>query len=399
MATITEHDSNKTLYGPILLSLLLIYTFFIAVPLKTEAAQVSFPQEWGDNILSKANGALPISSSQLEEGNYGADYLIDGDGTAGAPYCSWIFSSKPAFVIIKLPNTYRIERLAFLNDQMDDRNVHVKDISAFTSNDGEQWKILQRFTLSKSQDLQAFEIKKPATASFLKFEIHSNYGSDYAVLEEIAAFGTKIRNTTAFRGTAKYDVMELKNGDTLTGTMLNDQIGIQTSYARLAFRKDQIASLLLEGDIANIENIIVINGDVFSGFVLEKNIRFKLSTGPEIKVRREKIKRLGIRKLPYERKDYPRKDVAILKNGDIFSGLVTTPAVTVQTSYATVPTKTSNIEVIEFIGEGRVVTKIKLKNGNTMQGLLQEEDIAIDLDYGPEILIYKDKIDRIEFHK
>ncbi len=398
MKTNTTVDIRKKLYSIILLTLF-VCTFLIAFPLKSVAAQISFPQEWGVNILSKANKALLVSSSQLEAGDHSVNYLIDGDGTAGTPYCSWDFSSKPAFVIIKLPSPFRIDRLAFLNDQRDDRNFQVKDISAFTSDDGKQWKSLQKFALTRSPELQAFEIRNPVTATFLKFEINSNYGADYAVLEEIAAFGRESRSLPMFRGTARYDVMELKNGDVLTGTMLNKQIGIQTSYARLAFRKDQIASLLLEGDIANIENIIVINGDVFSGFVLEKNILFKLSTGPEIEVRREKIKRLGIRKLPYEKKEYPRKDVTTLKNGDMFSGTVTTPTFTVQTSYAIVPAKTSNIELIEFIGKDRVVTKIKLKNKNTMQGLLQEEDISINLDYGPEILIYKDKIDRIEFRK
>ncbi len=398
MVTNTAINAQKKLYGPILLTLL-VCTFFIAFPLKGAAAKISFPQEWGVNILSKASGALPVSSSQLEDADHGIDNLIDGDSTEGAPYCSWNFSSKSAFVIIKLFNPFRIDRLAFLNDQRDAVNFHVKDVHVYVSNDGEIWKNFKRITLLQSPKLQTVVIKNPVTALFLKFEITSNYGGDYAVLEEIAAFGTQSRSAPMFRGTAKHDVMELKNGDLLTGTMLNDQVGIQTAYARLAFRKDQIASLLLEGDIANIEHIIVINGDVFSGFVLEKTIRFKLPTGSEIEVRREKIKRLGIRMLPYEKKEYPRNDVTVLKNGDVFSGTVKTPRITVQTSYATVPAKTSDIARIEFIGKGRAVTKIRLKNGNTMQGLLQEEDIAIDLDYGPEILIYKDKIDRIEFRK
>ena len=397
MATIIVTDARKKLYGPILLTLLVCT--FIVFPFKGAAAQISFPQEWGVNILSKANGALPLSSSQLEDADHGIDNLIDGDATEGAPYCSWNFSSKPAFVIIKLLNPFRIDRLAFLNDQRDGVSFHAKDVHVYVSNDGELWKSFKKIALPQSPKLQTVVIKNPVTATFLKFEINSNYGADYAVLEEIAAFGTQSYSTPLFRGTAKHDVMELKNGDLLTGTMLNDQVGIQTAYARLAFRKDQIASLLLEGNIANIEHIVVINGDVFSGFVLEKNIRFRLSTGSEIEIRREKIKRLGIRKLPYERKEYPRKDVTVLKNGDVFSGTVKTPMITVQTSYAIVPAKTSDIARIEFIGKDRVVTKIKLKNGNTMQGLLQEEDIAIDLDYGPEILIYKDKIDRIEFHK
>lgn len=397
MANTTAINAQKK-YGPILLTLL-VCTFFMAFPLKSAAAQISFPQEWGVNILSKANNALPISSSQLEDADHGIDNLIDGDATKGAPYCSWNFSSKPAFVIIKLPNPFRIDRLAFLNDQRDGVNFHVKDVQVYVSNDGELWKSLKRIVLPQSSKLQTVVIKNPVTAAFLKFEIKSNYGADYAVLEEIAAFGAQVRSAPVFRGTAKYDVMELKNGDLLTGTMLNDQIGIQTAYARLAFRKDQIASLLLEGDIANIEQIIVINGDVFSGFVLEKTIRFRLSTGSEIEVRREKIKRMGIRMLPYEKKEYPQKDVTVLKNGDVFSGVVKTTRITVQTSYASVPAKISDIALIEFIGKDRVVTKIRLKNGNTMQGLLQEEDLAIDLDYGPEILIYKDKIDRIEFRK
>ena len=43
------------------------------------------------------------------------------------------------------------------------------------------------------------------------------------------------------------------------------------------------------------------------------------------------------------------------------------------------------------------MTDITLKNGDTVSGFLKDEDLLIDLDFGKEVSIYQDRIEKIIF--
>mgnify|MGYP000412650372 CR=1 FL=1 len=85
------------------------------------------------------------------------------------------------------------------------------------------------------------------------------------------------------------DILLLHNGDKLTGTILNESFSIRTSYGKFKFNNRIIAGIDLGGGTNNIEFIITVNNNRFSGFIDDPFFVFKLQTGPQIKVRREKV--------------------------------------------------------------------------------------------------------------
>ncbi|MFH0946302.1 MAG: discoidin domain-containing protein [Planctomycetota bacterium] len=387
---------------------------------------LSVPADWGPNLLAAKNGCQvqkavnQITQGKNPEVEFGPANLIDGDIAEGRPYSAWDLRKEPGLLVLQLAAPAQITRFVLLNDSSKNASRGAKSISIAVSSDGQQWQDVQACTLGQAPGMQSFELTEPVAASSVQLTIKDGYTPGFAVLEEFAAFGTgspapadspgagvapvpSVPSVPAgpeiFRGTEEHDVMELRNGDVLTGKMLNETLQVQTSYAKISFRYEELASLVLDKGLANIDLITVLNGDVFAGYLLDRTIKFQLSTGPQIDVRREKIGRLGIQIRATEEAEYPSHDVIVLKNGIKFSGVVKVPEVTVQTSYATVPTKTSDIALIEFINGDRAITKVTLKNKDTMQGQLLEEDIAIDLDFGPEIVIYKDKIATITFQE
>ena len=91
-----------------------------------------------------------------------------------------------------------------------------------------------------------------------------------------------------FQRSAKEDILFLKNGDKLTGTVLNPSLEIRTSYANLSFDTRLIAGITLEAG-AYMERIYTVNQNRFSGFISDPAIEFKLSSGSEITIRKEKI--------------------------------------------------------------------------------------------------------------
>ena len=199
-----------------------------------------------------------------------------------------------------------------------------------------------------------------------------------------------------FRGSDK-DVIQLKSGDQLTGIVQNEAVLIQTSYAQLKFPADQIATVVFEGGANNIERIIVLNGDVFSGFILDPEVNINLDAGPKIRIRKEKISKLGFRVRPAEKEKYPVNHDITLTNGDHFSGKIKNTSLTIGASFGDMPVEIDQIAKIEFISKKGTVSEITLKNGDKVSGFLKDEDIQIDLDFGGGVKVYQDRFEKIIF--
>jgi len=188
------------------------------------------------------------------------------------------------------------------------------------------------------------------------------------------------------------DILLLRNGDKLTGTILNEKFSIRTSYASLNFNNRILAGIDLEGGANNIERIVTVNNNRFSGFIDDPVVVFKLQTGSQIEIRREKILKIIFRVRGTERKGISQTQFVILKNGDFFSGKILNENLIISTTYANVPLDLESLETITLIGGNNPLTKVAMRNGDTIQGVLETEDIQIDLDIGNTISVYKDRI-------
>jgi hypothetical protein len=237
---------------------------------------------------------------------------------------------------------------------------------------------------------QAFEVA-PACAEIEVTDLSNIVNYDPRTL------GAKV-GIEIFRGAEK-DALLLKSGDKLTGTVQNESFRIQTSYAQLDFPATDIATIIYEGGANNIERIVVLNGDVFSGFITTGDVTVKLEAGPVIKIRKEKISKLGFRLRSNEKEKYPVNHDVTLTNGDHFSGTVKNQSLKIGAAFGEMPVEIGQIAKIEFISMKGTVTELTLRNGDKVSGFLKDEDISIDLDFGREVAIYQDRIEKIIFDK
>ena len=191
------------------------------------------------------------------------------------------------------------------------------------------------------------------------------------------------------------DILLLRNGDKLTGTVLNGEFSIRTSYAKIELNNRIIAGIDLEGGVNNIEKIITVNNNRFSGFIDDPVFVFKLQSGDQIKVRREKVLKVVFRVREAERKGIPQRQFITLKNGDYFSCNILNEELIVATTYAKVPLSLNDAESITLIGGENPLTKVLMSNGDLLQGVLETEDIEVELDVGSTAKVYKDRIDVI----
>lgn len=191
------------------------------------------------------------------------------------------------------------------------------------------------------------------------------------------------------------DILLLRNGDKLTGTVLNETFSIRTSYAEIVLNNRIIAGIDLEGGANNIEKIITVNNNRFSGFIDDSVFVFKLQSGDQIEVRREKVLKVVFRVREAERSGIPQRQFITLKNGDYFSGNILNEKLIIATTYAKVPLSLNDAESITLIGAETPLTKVVMLNGDLLQGVLETEDIDVELDVGSTAKIYQDRIDVI----
>jgi len=196
------------------------------------------------------------------------------------------------------------------------------------------------------------------------------------------------------------DLISLKNGDKLTGTVIDATITVRTSYAReLPLESGVIAGILFASD-AFMDTIFTVNGNRFSGFIDDPSIDFELPSGAQVTIRREKVKKIIFRMREDELAGIDRNNVIVLANGDLATGVVRNKVLNVKTTYAKVPVDVGNVRIVTMTGGESTAVTVRLKGTeDQIQGILEDEDIEIDLDCGPVVKIYQDRIKEIRFQR
>jgi hypothetical protein len=95
---------------------------------------------------------------------------------------------------------------------------------------------------------------------------------------------------------AQYDAVILKNGDTITGEVLNETFTVKTSYASLQFDRAKLDKVDLEGAGANLDIVTLRVGDKISGVLETSKINVKLVAGQETAIDKDKIKTIRFRR-------------------------------------------------------------------------------------------------------
>ena len=92
------------------------------------------------------------------------------------------------------------------------------------------------------------------------------------------------------------DRILLKNGDTISGTLLTEAFTVETSYAKLTFKLSEVASIILEGAGQNVELLVLANGDKLSGQIQPQTIKVRLAGGQDSVIQKDKIKEIQVQR-------------------------------------------------------------------------------------------------------
>ncbi len=198
------------------------------------------------------------------------------------------------------------------------------------------------------------------------------------------------------------DVVYFRNGDILRGQVLNERIAVATQYGMLSFPIRQCAGLSLEGTGTSTEEVVLVNFNRVTGIVSDRAIRLRVGpSGTEIPIHKEKIRFVLLEKRPQELdllKDQAKADLFVMANGDLLSGAVVEPKITIRTDYGQMPVLFAEMKELRLQNrdKDKLTAAVTKTNGDTIHGVLETEEISLRLALGLDLpSLYLDKFARI----
>jgi hypothetical protein len=145
----------------------------------------------------------------------------------------------------------------------------------------------------------------------------------------------------------------------------------RTPYGRIQFPVDRLAEAQFAAGPHQIDTVIGVNGDRFSGFLVDPVLTLRPQLGPSLTLRRDLVTRLALG----ARKAVPARRasglVFLLRNGDTFSGDMAGGTIRLTTPYLDVRIALEEIESVGFGHDQPLLATLRCADGRSAEGLLR----------------------------
>jgi outer membrane protein OmpA-like peptidoglycan-associated protein len=192
------------------------------------------------------------------------------------------------------------------------------------------------------------------------------------------------------------DIVYIKNGDKLFGTVQSPSFSVQTSYGKITIKSEFLGSIAFENRSVGRWVVRTINNDQFSGSWIDSGIELILYNGETKVLTKENIRRI---RREIQGPSYPvTTTIFTMKNNDRFSGRFLNPSIRIRANFLTRTVKSNNINRIEFINDYQADTRILLNNGDLIAGKLEPNQIRMAPDTFSEFSISQSGLKTIQFN-
>jgi hypothetical protein len=259
--------------------------------------------------------------------------------------------------------------------QYNQGNSQVNYIAQTTIPAGKEIAIMHIHMLTQSQDagkkwvLDVKESKLMATipANIRRLIINFAGGQNY------------IGDAEVLRGDA-LDVIELKGGDVMKGTIKDASYKFQTFYGPVELQASKIIGILNTVDIKPRQLFVTENGEIFGGQMEAAKITLQLSSGQTTEVPLSQISRVGYRKRDNEPEEWKfDKGLVLLRTGERIEAQPPAAPINVTTRYGSMKLGQNVINHIVFQSEEHGVHEVHLADGSVLSGLVGDEAFEMKL--------------------
>lgn len=170
-----------------------------------------------------------------------------------------------------------------------------------------------------------------------------------------------------------FDIVELRSGDLLKGTIQQKSWSLTTFYGPIELPSDRVNGVINVGQFRPRQLVVTDKGEMFGGQLAGDTLAIALTGGQELKVPLSQISRVGYRLRPGESEqadEIAGKTVVVLRSGDRMVVELPEESIEVFTRYGQLKLPPTSVVSIQFQSEDHGVHEVLLVDGSKFQGLI-----------------------------
>ncbi|MDW8261798.1 MAG: hypothetical protein RMJ35_04665 [Phycisphaerales bacterium] len=207
-------------------------------------------------------------------------------------------------------------------------------------------------------------------------------GVPFDVRKAIANFrvgGLLLGERELLRGES-LDVIELRTGDQLRGTLGQRSFRLRTAFGEVEAPAEKVIGMLSAGSFRPRQLVVTGDGEIIGGTLSDEAIELELSSGQRTAVPLGQISRLGYRKRPGEPEEPAfSKPMVELRSGDRLAFVPPAEPVQFLTRFGRVSLPLESFASIDLTGTEAAAHVAVLSDGSRFGGLLLSENLQLKL--------------------
>lgn len=181
------------------------------------------------------------------------------------------------------------------------------------------------------------------------------------------------------RGDA-FDVVELRSGDQLRGTLEQQQYVLETFYGTIELATDRVVALVNVGGFRPRQLLATRDGEIFGGHLQGDTLPLSLSSGQTLQIPLSQIARAGYRIRPNEPQGQsPAWPMAYMIAGDRMLVQPPTAPIALVTRYGTLSLPPETVAAIDFVNEDQPVHQVYLRDGSRFAAVVSAPQLELTL--------------------
>jgi hypothetical protein len=208
------------------------------------------------------------------------------------------------------------------------------------------------------------------------------------ILVNFVAGNSYIGDRELLRGDL-FDVIELRGGDQMKGTLKEPSYKLETFYGNVELPVDRVIALMNVGDFRPRQLLVTVDGEIFGGKLAKDTLSMELSSGQVTQVPLSQVTRAGYRKRPNEPEEWKfDKPFVMMRSGDRVAVNMPDGPIAVVTRYGPLQIDPKTIAAIIFQSEEHGVHEVQLTDGSHFAGLVNVQQFDMKLaGEGPEQVV------------
>jgi len=185
------------------------------------------------------------------------------------------------------------------------------------------------------------------------------------------------------------DVVELRGGDQLKGTLKEETYDLTTFYGPVTLPVDKVIAIMNVGSFRPRQLVVTTDGQIFGGTLKQESLSLQLSSGQVTRIPLSQVNRMGYRKRAGEPEEWVfEKPIVLMRSGERVGVKMPSEQYQVATRYGTLSLRPEQVGAIVMQSEETTMHQVLLTDGSKFSGLLAADTLEMSLDTGgPEQVV------------